>query len=74
MPSGSQLRKYAKPRLNKIVVAKKLEMEVTQREAQAIARLRQLYEAGRDRAEVELRDDGPRVREQAGLTSGRMGV
>lgn len=36
-------------------------VELTRREAQLIARLRQLRNAGKDRAEVELVEDGPRV-------------
>lgn len=42
-------------------------VELTRREAQLIARLRQLARCGKDRAEVELTaEDGPKVRESAG--------
>lgn len=50
---------YTKPTLTK-----KQAMELTRREAQLIARLRQLRNAGKARAEVELEaEDGPKVRE-----------
>lgn len=52
---------YTKP-----LLTKKTAMELTHRERQLIARLRQLRNAGKDRAEVELAtEDGPRVREGA---------
>lgn len=61
---------YTKPTLTK-----KASIELTRQERQLIARLRQLRNAGKEEAHVILgKEDGPRVREQAGLTPGRVGV
>lgn len=52
-----------KPKLY-IKIKAKQAVELTHREAQLITRLRQLRNAGKTRAEVELAaEDGPKVRE-----------
>lgn len=52
---------YTKPTLTK-----KQPMELTHRERQLIARLRQLRNQGMTRAEVEIVGDGPKVAEVRG--------